>query len=216
MGTALEPRIEFKTSPARHIDSAPVFAMGEHVVFRAIFKNVGQSSASVNDPRSSQKLILKVYTEKRQEPLTILINPGFVDVTGEKTVRPTHMVDIPAGGEIIREIDLHQVCPDHCFVSGRYSLTIKHDEVVTAAAPFAIEFHDTSVPLLINIVVDEAADRSLRLEAKQWLDRLPRPPRVVVVGAADNKRNATAFLASWDQEKSSKDTRAVFDAARLK
>lgn len=188
----------------------PVFPLGTLLVVQARF-TVDESAAVVlDDPRTSQKTLLRLRSPGRRERALAELNPSLVDRTGEITAPPSQRILLAPGDSVETLVPLLRYYPDHFAAAGWFDLTVEYADASSPPLPFGYELSPASVPLLIAVVLDDAADASLRLRALAILRSLPMAPELRLaapgedpsegcVRELDNLDRAQAFLASWPQ-----------------
>ena len=218
--------VDKPAAPVRVLDGIPVYAMGHDLAMTANFKNVGPGKISIDDPQTSQAVTLRLR-QKGPEDAAYMIHPSRIDATGEITAPPTSALDLVPGQSTSVTVNLHGVIVDKCFLPGIYEIYVEFNGIRSAPLVFAVEYRPESVPPLVTIAVDEAADPWVREEAVAWLNKLPRSPKMELPIADEpeearnrrinkNQSSAGEFLDYWRYGRNPQETETFFEQFRLR
>ena len=218
--------IDKPLSPIRVLDKIPVYPMAHEILLNVSFTNNGPDDLVLEDPDTSQKLLLWIINKNEGEWMVYEVNPGSIDITGEITAPVTNSINIPLLESKNILIDLYRYCKENCFFPGKYELYVEFMDVKSEPMGFAVEFHQGSVPVLIETVLNEE-DSWIRETSLLWINELPKKPDLelntenmteVETGAIKqrNEVNAKMFLLDWANEKDSKIMEVFFKDVRLK
>jgi len=156
----------------------PVWPLGHDIDLTVGFLNSSSSELALDDPRTSQKLLLQFYSHPQGEDTVLELNPPSIDVTGEITAPVSGRISLAAGESIEREVPLVKLCGDRCLIPGRFDVRIEYAEATSPVFHFGIEYTAGSVPLLLAIAIDERAGTWSRRQARALLNELPEPPAI--------------------------------------
>lgn len=212
-------------APVRMMDEMPVYPMGQDLSMAVTISNPSSQTISMDDPRVSTALFLKLRRDAPEDPL-FMIHPRVMDATGEIT-RPTPAtLQLQPDQSVTDTFDLHRVIVDKCFLPGVYELYIEFRDVKSPLFTFGVEYRPASVPLLLELALDEQTNPWVRDEAVVWLKKLPQAPDIKLPAAdeteevraqrvSENKANAARFMDYWRYSRDGKETQEFFEQFRL-
>ncbi len=224
MSLQVELRVSNPPEPLRHLDGMPVYPMGHAITVTADFTNLGAPSVSMEDPKTSQKLLLLFRSETTGEETVAEVHPGSMDVTGEMTAPPTTVIQLRQQETISVPIHIARLLADKSFGAGEYELSVEFLEFRSSKLRYGVEFSVESVPTIIEIALDETADLWVREEAVAWLQKLPNGPLLEIRGEENmkvtretlNRQRAASFLDTWPTVQSSPPVSSFFESNRLR
>lgn len=213
-------------APSVAASQPPVYPLGALLVVQARFTADEPAAVVLDDPRTSQKTLLRLRSPGRRERALAELNPSLVDLTGEITAPPSQRILLAPGDGVDALVALLRYYPDHFATAGWFDLTVEYADASSPPLIFGFELGPASVPLLIAVVLDDAADASLRQRALAVLRSLPMAPELRLaapgedpaescVRELDNLDTAQAFLASWPQTAGAPAMQRFFAAQRL-
>lgn len=211
--------------PIRDLAGAPIFALGAPLLVTARLTNDAPAARTLDDPRSSQKTLLRLRSPGRGEASLAELNPSVVDRTGEVTAPPSRPLHLDPGQAVELSVELARHYPDRWLVPGWYELTVEYEHTVSAPLRFAIELTPDAVPRLLQIALDPAAAPDPRAQALAILRGLPRGPELELAPRAEdpaaarlreqrNHDHAQAFLRAWPQLAATPELQRFFERQR--
>jgi len=211
---------------ARALAGAPIFALGVPLVVTARVTNDAAGASTLQDPRTSQKTLIRLRSPGRRERSVAELNPSRVDLTGEVTAPPSDDLTLGPGDAVDVTVDLGRLFPDRRFVTGWFELAVEYGDAVSPQLVFGVEWSPGSVPGLVEFGLDEAADPSVRGQVLGLLSELSPGPALMLGAPGEdpaqarvreliNRENADAYLASWPQLANTEPLRRFFAARRL-
>jgi hypothetical protein len=224
-------RISLKVSnpqyPVRYLDNIPVYPMGHNLSLIAEFTNIGSGELSIEDPKTSQKLLLWLYQEGINQKIVTEVNPGSIDITGEITAHPTSIIQLQSKESTSVSIELFKYLMEKCFLPGKYEVYIEFMEVSSPRLRYGVEYGPESVPKLIELALDDTVDSWIREQSVLWLQKLPKPPGIelekenetqaeISARKIKNQEKARIFLENWPKEKETKAVIDFFEDNRMK
>ncbi len=227
MDMQISLKVDKPEKPVRHMNGVPVYPMGHDISLTAEFVNKGKDNLSIEDPQTSQKVLLWFLPEDETDEIVFELNPGTIDVTGERTAPITSDIQLGPKESISVSIEFNKYCGDRCFSPGKYELYIEFMEIKSPRLEYGIEFCPQSVPNLIAITINEDGDKWFREESLLWLQKLPEKPdiKLAVEGETDdqktvretrNRENARLYLEKWHVQQETETIRDFFENIRLK
>jgi len=227
MDMQISLRVDKPRNPVRYMGSIPIYPMGDEISLVAEFTNKGANDMKIEDPKTSQKVLLWVLPEGEIEEDVFEINPGFIDITGERTAPISHDIVVPPQESTSISIQLYRYCFEGCFPPGKYEVYVEFLEITSHKIEYGVEFRPESVPKLVDIVLDEKSNPWIREQSLLWLQKLPKKPNIELPAEGEtadgrkvretrNRENAKLFLKSWPEEKETKIIRDFFEDMKLK
>ena len=227
MNMQISLRVKEPANPIRHVDDVPIYPMGYGIGLVAEFTNKSAVDVNIEDPKTSQKVLLWVLMEGEVEEDVFEINPGSIDITGERTAPLSGNIIIRSKETISLSFKLYKYCLDGCFIPGKYELHLEFLEMKSPLIKYGIEFHPESVQTLIDIALDETGTLWLREESLIWLRKMPEKPNIELPIENEsetekenrelrNRENARLFLEHWPNKRETKAVKDFFEEIRLK
>lgn len=218
--------IETPKRPIRQTKGVPVFPMGKAILLAAQFKNDGSNVMSLQDPKTSQHTLLYILPQATGEEIVILLNPSLMDSTGEITAPVSEDIQLDPQKSLTVPIELYKCCIDYVFRQGNYEVYVEYQNIKSEKLSFYVAFCSESVPRLIAIALDEAAELWMREEAVNWLDKMPVKVEINLPATEEstakkaerektNREKADEFLQNWPGRMNSDAMVNFFNSVKL-
>ena len=207
---SLEITIEQIHLPHQLLDNKPAYALATPFKLRARFKNTGAASETVDDPRTSAKVILWLVCKGSGEKMLAELNPGMMDPTGEMTAPTSSHISVPPGKDVELDVLIPRYFADRCLEPGWYDFSVEFLDRHSDPFNYAVMFLPDSVPGLIGLVLDEGQDKWTRGHGHGLLQRLPQAPDLRLPAPGEgpteqqqrverNGKIASSYLGDWPQ-----------------
>jgi hypothetical protein len=187
----------------------PRVAMGEDIRLLAGIGNKGAQDLAIEDPKSTQLILVHVKTPQDTVETSFLLNPSLVDATGEMTAPPRSELAVKPGTYAPFRLSLYKFALDKCLSEGQYEVAFSYGDTRSPSATLAVEFAPASVAPLLALLEDAGKDMWVRKEALKWLRKLKADFTFDFA-----KPDAREFRAWWDVESKKPDPEARFRALR--
>ncbi len=224
----LEIKLRMVGQPYRVVNNTPVFPMLHSIQLSAQFGAGDEDAVDIEDPETTPRLYLQMKRYPDVSTVGFRVNPIYIDRAGEVTAPISKIVHLDVSQSVSKELEILSYCMDFCFQPGKYGVAVSYgDKFVSEYVDFFIEFSQESVPLLLRLATDEGESKSLRLQALEYLGKVPGFP-VVRVGVKreeeterlqrieENRQANVWFSREWEKYKESDQVKQVFRAARVK
>ncbi len=218
-------KVETPAEPFRWLGKVPVYPLGHQLVLAAEFVNTGNDAVTIEDPETSPRINMHMMVVAEAEVVKFKLHPPEMDSAGERSFVPPE--DVPLGPQerVKTSIDMYHYVADRCFSPGRIDISLMSPDTSSNALSFLIEYCAESVPYLIDLVVDPAADPWIREQCLEFLGELPDGPDLALPddemddakkAALAEKNGAVAdqFKARWPSMRITEPVKAYFESIK--
>ena len=226
MELELDLSIVKPAEPIRSHDEIPIYPMAHNLSMAVNINNISGSTKTIDDPKTNSDFTINLVEEDAPEDIMFYFNPNEIDETGEITAPIPNTITLQSEESISVPFELHEKIPDRCFLPGIYTLFVKFNDVESSQFTFGVEFRPESVKKLVDLANDEEAEGWFRDVSLEWLEKLPKPPEIILPDSDEteeenrkrieaNDKAVKLFLHQWHYDEGTDETKVFFEQFRV-
>jgi len=110
------------------LDNIPIYPIGTDIVLTGKIINNDNKAITIEDPKTSQKVVIYCKSEKDIET-SFLLNHSIIDKTGEITSPPLYLITLKENESKKFNIHLDKQIIDQLFIPGRFEISLAYDNI---------------------------------------------------------------------------------------